>query len=112
MVMGLLLEPLPASCLAPAPPRPRGLRGLLARLQEVADAVRQLDDLEGRMRRAATQAIVREAYHQTVGEQEDEQRRPTAFAEAWKSHLAALLAQDTVKISGRSPITTEGRRPV
>ncbi|MCC5576183.1 hypothetical protein IMZ11_11115 [Microtetraspora sp. AC03309] len=112
MVMRLLLEPLPASWPELTPPRPTGLRGLLARLQEVADAVRQpggLDDFEGRMRRAATQAIVREAYHQTVGEQEDEQRRPAAFAKAWKSHLAALLAQDTVKVSGRGTIAAAGR---
>lgn len=112
MVMRLLLEPLPASWPAPAPPRPTGLRGLLARLQEAADAVRRpgnLDDLEGHLRRAATQAIVREAYHRTVSEQEDEQRKPAAFAAAWKSHLATLLAQDTVKLSGRSPITTAGR---
>ncbi|MEV1246734.1 hypothetical protein [Nonomuraea sp. NPDC049750] len=47
--------------------------------------MRQLDDFEERMRRAATQAIVREAYHQTVGEQEDEQRRPTASAQAWRA---------------------------
>ncbi|WP_113698524.1 hypothetical protein [Nonomuraea lactucae] len=112
MVMRLLLEPLPASWPAPAPPRPTGLRGLLTRLQEMADAVRRpgnLDDLKGHLRRAAAQAIVREAYYRTVGEQEDEQRRTSAFAEAWKSHLAALLAQDTVKLSGRSPTTAAGR---
>ncbi|WP_143590426.1 hypothetical protein [Thermoactinospora rubra] len=112
MVMRLLLEPLPASWPAPPPPRPTGLRGLLTRLREMADAVRNpgnLNDLEGHLRRAATQAIVREAYYRTVGEQDDEQRRPAAFAEAWKSHLAALLAQDTVKLSGRSPIIAAGR---
>ncbi|MEU6785077.1 hypothetical protein ABZ912_38310 [Nonomuraea angiospora] len=61
-------------CWSPCPRRGRHLRPP-ARLREMADAVREPGDIEGQMRRAATQAIVRHAFQQTVGEQEDEQRR-------------------------------------
>ncbi|RJL23165.1 hypothetical protein [Bailinhaonella thermotolerans] len=109
MVMRLLLKPLPASW--PAPARPPGLRGLLARLRDLAAAVRRHEDVHERLRRAATQALVWQAYQQTLAEQERQRRRPAAFAQAWKNHLTALLAADTVEITGRPAITAADRDP-
>ncbi|MEV6986507.1 hypothetical protein AB0M95_35335 [Sphaerisporangium sp. NPDC051017] len=103
MVTRLLWEPLPESWPA-APKRQGGLRGLTARVREAAAAVLRRDDMERRVRRGAMQAIVREAYQQTLAEQDSERRGPVAFADAWKTRLAALLARDTVEVSGWSEI--------
>jgi GNAT superfamily N-acetyltransferase len=51
------------------------------------------------------QAIVREAFQQTVAEQDSEHRGPAEFADAWKARLAALLAQETVEVTGWAEIT-------
>ncbi|WP_433358680.1 hypothetical protein [Streptosporangium sp. CA-115845] len=103
MVMRLLWEPLPELWPA-APKRPAGLRGLIAWVRDTAAALSQRDDIERRMRRAATQAIVREAYQQTLAEQDSEHRRPAEFADVWKTRLAALLSRETVEVSGWSQI--------
>lgn len=58
------------------------------------------------MKLGAMQAVVREAYQQTLAEQDSEQRRPAAFAEAWRTRLADLLAQETAEVSGWSQIAT------
>ncbi|MEU6718299.1 GNAT family N-acetyltransferase [Nonomuraea sp. NPDC046802] len=39
-----------------------------------------------------------------MAEQDSEHRGPAEFAEAWKARLAALLAQETVEVSGWSDI--------
>ncbi|RBQ12179.1 hypothetical protein DP939_44350 [Spongiactinospora rosea] len=54
------------------------------------------------------QAIVREAFQQTVAEQDDEHRGPAAFAEAWKARLDALLTQETVAVTGWGEIAIAG----
>ncbi|WP_189240505.1 hypothetical protein [Planomonospora parontospora] len=74
-------------------------------MRDAVTAVPQHDDIERRVRRAAMQVIVREAFQQTLAEQDDEHRRPAEFAEAWKSRLAALLEQETVEVPGWSKIT-------
>jgi hypothetical protein len=53
-----------------------------------------------RVRRGVVQAFVQKAYLHTVAEQDDEQRGPTAFAEAWHDCVADLLAQATVDLPG------------
>ncbi|WP_433257397.1 hypothetical protein ACQPYK_20320 [Streptosporangium sp. CA-135522] len=67
--------------------------------------MRHYDDIERRIRRAAMQVIVREAYQQTLAEQDREHRRPAEFADAWKMRLVDLLARGTVEVSGWSKIT-------
>jgi hypothetical protein len=46
------------------------------------------------------QAIVREAFQQTVAEQDSEHRDPADFAHAWKNRLTAVLAQEKVEVAG------------
>lgn len=105
MLVQLLWNPLPESWPAAARQRPAGLRGLIARIQEMAAGAPQRDDVQRRVRRAAMQVIVREAFQQTVAEQDSEHRGPAAFANAWKARLVALLAQETVEVSGWGEIT-------
>ncbi|WP_043637228.1 hypothetical protein [Nonomuraea candida] len=100
MLVRLLWKPLPESWPESASPRPAGLRGLVAWVRELAEGVPQHDDVERRVRRGAMQAIVREAFQQTVAEQDSEPREPAAFAEAWRARLAALLARETVEVTG------------
>lgn len=103
--MRLLWEPLPASWPQATPKRPRGLRGLIAWAREAAAAVPQRDDVEGRVRRAMMQAVLREVYQQTLAEQDSEHRKPAEFAEAWKNRLAALLERQTLQVPGWGEIT-------
>ncbi|MFI7643401.1 hypothetical protein [Nonomuraea sp. NPDC049400] len=105
MLVRLLWKPLPESWLPVAPQRSTGLRGLIAWIQEMAAGAPQGDDVERRVRRGAMQAIVREAFQQTVAEQDSEHRGPAAFADAWKARLAALLSQESVEVSGWADIT-------
>lgn len=72
----------------------------------MAVAVPQRDNIERRVRRGAMQAIVREAFQQTVAEQDSEHRGPAEFADAWKARLIALLAMPTVEVSGWAEINT------
>ncbi|MEU9837417.1 hypothetical protein AB0D67_38280 [Streptosporangium sp. NPDC048047] len=51
------------------------------------------------------QAIVREAYQQTLAEQDSEHRGVAAFAQAWRSRLASLLDSQTLEVPGWSQIT-------
>ncbi len=44
-------------------------------------------------RRGAVQALVREAYQRTVAEQDSARRKPDAFTQAWRAHLADFLGQ-------------------
>ncbi|MEV4163460.1 hypothetical protein [Nonomuraea dietziae] len=99
----ILWDPLPASWPAEARRRPGGLRGLIAWAQNTGAVLD--DDVERRVRRGAMQAIVREAYQQTLAEQDSEHRGPAEFARAWKTRLASLLAMKTVEVSGWSEIT-------
>jgi hypothetical protein len=105
MLVQLLWKPLPESWPAAARQRPAGLRGLISRVRDMAAAVPQRDDVDRRVRRGAMQAIVREAFQQTVAEQDSEHRGPAEFANAWKARLAALLAQETIEVSGWAEIT-------
>ncbi|WP_433513752.1 GNAT family N-acetyltransferase [Nonomuraea sp. CA-143628] len=105
MLVQLLWKPLPVSWPEAVPQRPTGLRGLVAWAREVAVGVSQDEDVERRVRRGAMQAIVREAFQQTVAEQDSEHRGPAAFAEAWKTRLAAVLAQETVEVTGWGQLT-------
>lgn len=103
MVTSLLWQPLPWWWpVAPEPPR--GLRGLIVR---VRDRVRsELDlDFDRRMRRAATQRLVREVYQHTLAEQQDQRRRPDAFADAWRARLAEALANGSRDVDGWGQIT-------
>ncbi|MEV0623516.1 hypothetical protein AB0I81_60085 [Nonomuraea sp. NPDC050404] len=91
MLVRLLWKPLPESWPEAEAPRPAGLRAVIALVREVAAGVPQHDDVERRVRRAATQAIVRDAFQQTVAEQDSEHRGPAEFADAWRVRLADLL---------------------
>ncbi|MBE1562149.1 hypothetical protein H4W81_004928 [Nonomuraea africana] len=73
MVLRLLLQPLPETW-PDIPPRPTGLRALIARGREAVAAPRA-GDLERRMNRAAIQALVLKAYQEKVGEQDDQRGR-------------------------------------
>ena len=48
---------------------------------------------------------MREAYQRTVAEQDSTRRKPDAFAQAWRAHLAGFLDQATVDLHGWSVIT-------
>ncbi|MGW5689031.1 hypothetical protein [Nonomuraea sp. NPDC003754] len=105
MLVQLLWKPLPESWPAPAPQRPAGLRGLVAWVRDIAAAAPQRDDVERRVRRGAMQAIVREAFQQTVAEQDSEHRGPAEFADVWKARLTAFLAEEVVEVTGWGEIT-------
>jgi hypothetical protein len=64
------------------------------------------DLVDRRVRRGTVQALVREAYNATVAEQDSAHRKPAEFTEAWRAHLASLLDQQSVDLSGWSLITT------
>lgn len=87
-------------------------RGRFPRLSQLAAAVSASapslsaqELVNRRVRRGAVQALVQKAYLDTVGEQDDEQRGPSAFAEAWHDCLADLLAQATVDLPGWATVT-------
>jgi hypothetical protein len=48
--------------------------------------------VDRRVRRGFVQALVREAYKATVALQDREHRRPAAFAEAWRRHVACSFS--------------------
>lgn len=104
MVMRLLWEPLPWWW-PTKPAREPGIRGLIAWARTRMDDEMDLD-FDRRMRRGATQALVRQAFNDTVAEQDDARRRPEAFAQAWRDRLADYLASDSVEVSGWSQITS------
>ncbi|MFI6325086.1 hypothetical protein ACIBG8_46750 [Nonomuraea sp. NPDC050556] len=104
MTLRLLWNPLPDAWPAEERERPRGWRGLLAWLRTTPTPETDLA-FERRMRRAATQALVCEAYRQIFAEQDTEHRRPTEFALAVKTRLTAFLTSRTVEVDGWSEIT-------
>ncbi|MGY0236564.1 hypothetical protein [Longispora urticae] len=58
------------------------------------------DDFDGRMCRAAAQALVREAFRKTLAAQDDAHLRPDAFTRAWKDEVKQLLGQPAAEIDG------------
>lgn len=61
--------------------------------------------VDRRVRRGAVQALVREAYQRTVAEQDSARRKPDAFTQAWRAHLADFFDQATIDLHGWSVIT-------
>lgn len=102
----LLWDPLPGS-LPAAPGRFRRLRHLAALVTTATTAagLSAQGRVDRRVRRGAVQALVRAAYLATVAEQDAEHRGPDMFARAWHAHLASLLEQDKVEVTGWSEIT-------
>ncbi|GAA3469735.1 hypothetical protein [Nonomuraea roseola] len=99
MVSSLLLDPLPASWPC-QPARPGGLSGLIAQAREIITTFRG-EDFVQRLNRAAMQRVVCEVFQLALDEQETERRKPVEFAQAWKGRLAAMLASETIQLSGR-----------
>lgn len=56
------------------------------------------------MRKAAAQALVADAFRNTVAAQDETRRRLPDFNQAWKTRLAALLNQAVVVIAGWSEL--------
>lgn len=102
LLWGPLPDPLPAAV--------NGRRGWLARLFATMTAqpgeprLPPGELVDRRVRRGAVQALVREAYQRTVAEQDSTRRKPDAFAQAWRAHLAGFLDQATVNLHGWSVI--------
>jgi hypothetical protein len=104
----LLSEPLPDPLRLPGSRRfrwPRDLRALLA-ANMTAPRLSAEELVSRRVRRAAVQALVREAYQATIAEQDRAHRKPAEFTKAWRAHLASLLEQDSIELPGWSVITT------
>lgn len=76
----------------------RKLLGVVSAVTSSALPTREL--VTRRVRRACVQALVREAYNLVIADQEGRRRHPAEFAQAWREHLEALLAEDVVNISG------------
>jgi len=106
----LLWDPLPDP-LPVASSGPLGrIRDRVAVMSGLAVASRlPLDELvRHRVRRGAVQGLVRDAYQTAVAEQDEEHRRPREFAQAWRSHLAALIDHSGVDLSGCGPASLTG----
>lgn len=103
----LLWDPLPDPLPAAGNSRQGWLAWLLTTLTaQPAEPRLPLEELvDRRVRRGAVQALVREAYQQTVAEQDSTRRKPDAFAQARRAHLAGFLDQATVDLHGWSIIT-------
>jgi hypothetical protein len=103
---GLLWQPLPDSLPPPWSRRLRALRTLAGTIATQAELARMSPQqrTDRLARRGAGQAIVRDAYQATVAEQDRERRPPDAFTTAWRTHLGALLAQETVLLNGCPPV--------
>lgn len=56
--------------------------------------------VNGRVRRGAAQALVREAYQTVLAEQDAHRRRPQEFTRAWKQHLTRLLDRPGLEVPG------------
>jgi hypothetical protein len=97
----LLWDPLPD----PPQARRRGWFRWLSILGPGSPRMSVEDLVEYRVRRGATQALVRRAYQAAIAEQGSTHRPPPAFAEGWRAHLAALLAQPRADLPGWGPIT-------
>jgi hypothetical protein len=106
-VLALLWDPLPDPLPVPEPRRLRRLRHLLATAaaEAATSALSEQERTDRRVRRGCVQALVREAYQRTLAEQDTARRRPAAFAQAWKTHLASLLDQASVDLPGWSEVT-------
>ena len=108
LMVRLLWDPLPDTLPAPRRRRFPWLRDLAAAMTASTPPMSEQERVNRRVRRGAIQALVREAYRATVAEQDSEHRPPAAFTQAWHAHLAGLLDQDSVELSGWSPITITG----
>jgi len=98
LLWGILPDPLPAA----GPRRFGWIRGPVGAVTVKAALSRlPLDELvRRRVRRAAVQALVREAYQAALTEQDSEHRGPGQFAQAWHDHLARVLGQDSADVPG------------
>lgn len=105
LMVRLLWDPLPDTLPSPGRRRFPRLRDLAGALTASTARVSGQEQVNRRVRRGAAQSLVREAYLAAVSEQASEHRPPRAFAEAWRGHLASLLDQDSVDLSGWGPVT-------
>lgn len=100
----LLWDPLPDPLPTHRSRFPR-LSQLAAAVTANAPSLSAQELVNRRVRRGAVQALVQKAYLDTVAEQDDEQRGPAAFAEAWHDCLAEMLAQASVDLPGWATVT-------
>lgn len=105
LMVRLLWDPLPDTL--PTPGRLRLPRGRELAIALTAPRVPRSaqEQVDRRVRRGHVQALVRGAYQATVAEQDSHRRPPAAFTEAWRAHLAGLLAQGSPDLPGWGPIT-------
>ena len=108
LMVRLLWDPLPDTLPTAGRRRFPRLRDLAAAMTANAAPMSEQEQFDRRMRRAAVQALVQEAYRATVAEQDSEHRPPAAFAQAWQAHLAGLLDQGSPDLPGWGPITVTG----
>jgi hypothetical protein len=104
LMVRLLWDPLPDTLRFPGRRRFARLRSLTAAMTASTDPVSVEEQVDRRVRRRAVQALVRGAYLAAVAEQDSEHRRPSAFAEAWRAHLAGLLDLDNADLGDWGPV--------
>src|ERR1700733_9570393 len=103
LMVRLLWDPLPDTLRSPGRRRFARLRSLAA-MTASTDPVSVEEQVDRGVRRRAVQALVRGAYLAAVAEQDSEHRRPSAFAEAWRTHLAGLLDLDNADLGDWGPV--------
>jgi hypothetical protein len=106
----LLWKPLPERLPSVKPQRLADrLRELASDIaSEIAGSQSSVQDVvERRVRRGFAQALVAEAYQATLAEQDSTHRRPAAFAEAWRTHLATLMDQPIIDLHAWGPHTRD-----
>jgi hypothetical protein len=104
LMIRLLWDPLPETLPSPGRRRFRRLRELAAAMTVSADPLSVEEQVDRRVCRRAVQALVRGAYLATVAEQDSARRPPSAFAEAWRAHLAGLLDRDNADLADWGPV--------
>jgi hypothetical protein len=108
LMVRLLWDPLPDTLPPPLPRRRFArLRELAAGMTASTDPVPVREQVDRRVGRRAVQALVRAAYLAAVAEQDSEHRPPSAFAEAWRAHLADLLDPDNADLAEWGPVTAD-----
>ena len=104
LMVRLLWDPLPDTLRSPGRRRFARLRELAAAMSASTDPVPVEEQVDRRVRRRAVQALVRGAYLAAVAEQDSEHRPPSAFAQAWRTHLADLLDRDNADLADWGPV--------
>ena len=103
LMVRLLWDPLPDTLMSGGRRR-FWQRHELAAMTASTGSVSIEEQVDRRVRGRAVQALVRAAYLAAVAEQDSEHRPPSAFAEAWRAHLAGLLDRDNAELADWGPV--------